>query len=557
MAPTSQRPRSIVLWCPDWPVVALCREHGIGFDESIVLTDAGVVHSCSPAARREGVRRGLRVREAQLRAPGARVAKYDPVRDVRSFEPVVRQIEQAVPGLQVIRPGTVAMRARGPVRYYGSEEAAARALLETVTASDVPGACIGIADGPFAAEQAARVAGWGARAGNAGPGGAGPGGADPGVDAPGGPGGSSTAERVQIVEPGASAVFLAPFPVSLVVDARTATLLTRLGIRTLGEFAALSIDDVRRRFGASGVFAHARATGNELSTVLGRTPPPEYEVTQEFEPPLDRIDQLAFALRVKADEFIDRMRQARLVCTAIHVEIVDDRGGQSNRSWLHPRWFTSADVIDRVRWQLQGSGGADQGLGAPIAKVRVIPERVDSTGNHEEGLWGGGPDERVHHVLTRVQSILGHEGVLTAAVGGGRMLAERQILVPWGDRAPKVSAAPWPGSLPLLAPASVFPVPVPVQVSDASGSPVAIDARGAIVAPPATFAVPAGAGALGVAPQAPRKVRAWAGPWPVVDRWWDAARARRIHRFQIVDFDGCAWLLVRSADGWWAEARYD
>ncbi|HEU5223255.1 MAG TPA: DNA polymerase Y family protein [Candidatus Lumbricidophila sp.] len=520
-----QHSRSIVLWCPDWPVVALCRESGWGFDEAIVLTEAGAVHSCSPAARRDGVRRGLRVREAQLRAPGARVAKYDQVRDMRAFEPVVRQIEQAVPGLQVIRPGTVAMRARGPVRYYGSEVAAARALLDTVAASDVPGACVGIADGPFAAEQAARVA--------------------------------RVTDQVRLVEPGASAAFLAPFPVSLVVDARRATLLMRLGIRTLGEFAALGADDVRRRFGASGVFAHARATGNELSTVLGRTPPPEYEVTQAFEPPLDRIDQLAFALRVKADEFIDRMRKARLVCTAIHVEIVDDRGGQSNRSWLHPRWFTSADVIDRVRWQLQGSGGADQRLGAPIAQVRVMPERVDSTGNHEAGLWGGGPEERVHHVLTKVQSILGHEGVLTAAVGGGRMLAERQILVPWGDRAPKVTAAPWPGSLPLLAPASVFPVPVPVQVSDASGAPVAIDDRGAIVEPPATFAVPAAATALGVAPQAPRKVQAWAGPWPVVDRWWDATRARRIHRFQLIDGDGCAWLLVRSADGWWAEARYD
>ena len=52
-------------------------------------------------------------------------------------------------------------------------------------------------------------------------------------------------------------------------------------------------------------------------------------------------------------------------------------------------------------------------------------------------------------------------------------------------------------------------------------------------------------------------VRAWAGPWPVVERWWDAEHAKRVHRFQIVDDDGCAWLLVRDDEGWWAEARYD
>ena len=75
-----------------------------------------------------------------------------------------------------------------------------------------------------------------------------------------------------------------------------------------------------------------------------------------------------------------------------------------------------------------------------------------------------------------------------------------------------------------------------------------IDTRGVISAKPERFAL---AGAE------PAPVRAWAGPWPVVERWWDAEHARRVHRFQIVDDDGCAWLLVRDDEGWWAEARYD
>ncbi|MFF2369328.1 DNA polymerase Y family protein [Agromyces sp. NPDC058110] len=537
---TPEPGRTIVLWCPDWPIRAVCRETGLDEGEPIALVAQGLVFACSAEARRHGVARGLKLREAQLRSPGLLVLDYDAELDVRVFEPVVRQVEQTVPGVQVLRPGTLAMRARGPARYYGSERAAASALLATLDGLGLAGARVGIADGPFTAEQAARA----------------------GIDGDG--------DGVHVVGPGASAAFIAPLPVALVADPRTTTLLNRLGVRTLGEFAALPEADVRRRFGAAGAFAHDRASGREQARVLARTPPPEFEVEQHFEPPLDRIDQLAFAFRVNAETFIQRMRDVRLVCTGLRVELDDERGGHSSRSWLHPRWFTPADVVDRVRWQLQGSGTADAGLASPIVRLRVIPERIDSTGNHEDGLWGGGPDERVHHGLTRVQSMLGHDAVVTASVGGGRMLADRQVLVPWGDRAPERGArnaadAPWPGSLPALAPASVFRERRPVALLDARGAEVSIDARGSISSAPERFAVGGAPGSVpGTAGAARRTdgfgavpVRAWAGPWPVVERWWDPAAAKRVHRFQIVDDDGCAWLLVRDGDGWWAEARYD
>ncbi|WP_341769705.1 DNA polymerase Y family protein [Agromyces protaetiae] len=489
---------------------------GIVRENPVALIEAGLVHSCSPSARAEGVARGIRLREAQLRCPALVVLPYDAALDARAFEPVVRAIEAAVPGVQLVRPGTLAMRARGPVRYYGGEEAAARALLATAAEAGVEAAQVGIADGPFAAEQAAR--------------------------------GTRSGEAVGIVPAETSAAFLAPLPVRLVADARTATLLNRLGVRTLGEFAALPEADVRRRFGAAGAFAHDLAAGREATRVVPRTPPPEFAVEQEFEPPLDRVDQLAFAFRVRADEFVDRLRASRLVCTALRIDLDDERGGHSSRAWLHPRWFTAADVVDRLRWQLQGAASAEAGLASPVVRVRVVPERVDSTGDHEDGLWGGGPDERIHHGLTRVQSLLGHDAVVTAAIGGGRMLADRQVLVPWGDRAPTASTAPWPGSLPTLAPASVFRERPAVRLLDAAGESVAIDARGSVSAPPATFAFAGGA---------PGPVTAWAGPWPIVERWWDAEHARRVHRFQIVDGEGCAWLLVLGEGGWQAEARYD
>ncbi|QTX04751.1 DNA polymerase Y family protein [Agromyces archimandritae] len=523
--------RTIVLWCPDWPVHAASSQAGLDADAAVALIDRGLVYACSAAARSEGVRRGLKLREAQLRSPALTVLDYDAALDARVFEPVIRLVEATVPGVQIIRPGTLAMRARGPARYYGGEEAAAEALLATAERAGVQGSRIGIADGAFAAEQAARASG--------------------------------AAGRTGIVPAGEAAAFIAPLPVGLLVDERTATLLHRLGIRTLGELAALPEADVRRRFGAAGAFAHARASAREDARVRARTPPPDHEVEARYEPPLDRIDALAFAFRTRAEEFENRLRAAKLVCTALRVEIVDDRGGRSEREWLHPRWFTAADVVDRVRWQLQGGGSADRGLAAPIAHVRIAPARVDDAAAHETGLWGGGPDERVHHGLTRVQSMLGHDAVVTGSVGGGRMLADRQVFVPWGDRLPpSTRERPWPGSLPGQAPSSVFRDRAPVLVLDAAGEPVRVDERGAISAPPERFAPPASAGKHGPkgaheAHGGERRVQAWAGPWPVVERWWDAEAARRLYRFQLVDDAGQAWLLVLDETGWRAEARYD
>jgi protein ImuB len=142
--------------------------------------------------------------------------------------------------------------------------------------------------------------------------------------------------------------------------------------------------------------------------------------------------------------------------------------------------------------------------------------------------------------------------VLTATIGGGRVLAERQQLVPWGDRATGAAGAkqPWPGSLPAPAPATVFEARRTVGVFSSGGEPIRVDDRGTVTAQVALFS------ATGSIRDA-REVSAWAGPWPILERWWDARQHRSIQRFQIVDADGTAWLLMLDGEEWSAEARYD
>ncbi len=121
--------RSMVLWVPDWPIIALTRSTRLDPATPLALIEKGHVFACSPAARAEGVKRGLRVREAQSRCTSLHVQPYDPVIDHRAFDTVITAIEQLMPGVQLLRPGRCAIRARGPARYYGGEKPAGLSLI--------------------------------------------------------------------------------------------------------------------------------------------------------------------------------------------------------------------------------------------------------------------------------------------------------------------------------------------------------------------------------------------------------------------------------------------
>jgi protein ImuB len=487
-------------------------------DAPVAVLAKGRVLASSAAARAEGIRRGLKARDAQSRCPELVVLKYDPVIDARSFDPVISCLE-------ALTPGMCAVKARGPSRFYGSESAAAEKLLDRLETFDVPGGRVGIADGPFAAEQAARA--------------------------------SSAQTRVLVIPQDGSAEFLAPITVDALEQPALTDLLRRLGLRSLGAFAELPATEVLTRFGPDGAFAHRLARGYDDRPVVSRQVPPELSRKLDFEPSVDRVDQVAFAVRAVADELIGQLAALGLVCTTLRVEVGTESGRIHEREWLHPRWFSAADLVDRVRWQLQGSGTATSELTSPVVRIRLIPEEVDPVGAHADGLWGGGPDERIHRALSRVQSMLGHGAVASVVIGGGRGFAERQTLVPWGDRPvpARPPELPWPGSMPAPAPTTVYPSPRPALVLAADGRQVSVSARGILSGAPAAFRLEPGPQVADSNKLHP--VTAWAGPWPVEERWWDEEAENRLARFQLVSAEGRAWLFAVRNNHWWIEASYD
>jgi protein ImuB len=522
----------LLVRCPDWPVIA-AGIVGI-VDAMSPYTPVAVLHAnrvlaCSPAARGEGVTRGLRKREAQSRCPELTVVPADPARDARAFEPVVAAVEQVAAGVEVLRPGACALAVRGPARYFGGEHQAAERILEQIAQECHVQAQVGIADGVFAADQAARTG--------------------------------------RVVPPGQSPRFLAGLDIGVLAvtdqgsvrPARSEliSLLRRLGIRTLGAFAALPAGDVLARFGLDAALAHRLAAGADDRPLAVRRPPPDLAVAEEFDEPLDRVDVAAFAARTLAERMHDALAGHGLACTRLGIEAVTAHGQELHRTWRHDGLLTAADVTDRVRWQLEGwlnrgvsRTGPPARPTAGIRRLRLVPDGVLAHLAQQPGLWGepGPGRQRAHRALARVQGLLGPDSVLTAVLRGGRAPRDQVCLVPWGDERPPPDPAPWPGHLPPPAPATVLPEPVPATVHDDRGRPVTVSARLRLSAAPAR---------VGVEDTPPVGVTGWAGPWPVEERWWAPAEAHRAARFQVCLTDGRALLLTRSGGAWRVEAVYD
>ncbi|SFS01822.1 protein ImuB [Agrococcus baldri] len=500
-----------VLRVPDWPVV-VARQTGALPAGGEQGAPGAIVHAlrivaCDEGARVDGVRVGMRVRDAQAAAPMLALAQADPVGEALAFEQIVRTVLTVVPAAQPIGDGALAFRMRGASRFYGSEPRAIEAVRGALAQLGLV-AAFGVADDRFTAELAAGTAA-------------------------GTPGGEV------IVPADRSRDFLGPLPVGVLGDDELPSMLHRLGVHTLAGFAQLPDDSIRDRFGAAGVIALARARGLDDRRIDDTGLGEERALRLVFEPGIEGVAELALAVREPVDRFVRQLAEQRLVCSEIRIVLRGEEGRVSERLWRQPGFLRAGDIVDRMRWQLTESE-----LGSALVEVQALPERLDAQASHMPGLWGGGGiDDRTKHALERLQSMLGREAVLTAATGGGRLLAERGVLTPWGDAAPIPSAGPWPGALPAPRPSVVFRPPLPVLLTDAAGLPVEPDALDVREASPAVFSPPAAAR---------RRVVAWAGPWPIRRR----ELGDTVHRVQLLDGEGEAWVLLHADGAWLAEGRY-
>ena len=503
----------MVVWGPDWPVVVG------GLPGPVAVVEGGRVLACSQPARQAGVRRRMPVRQAQARCAGLQILARDRAAEARAFERVARVLEQVTPRLEVLRPGLVALPEDGPARYAGDRRALARRIGELLDQEAVTG-CVGSAQTLFAAALAAR--------------------------------------RSVLVPGGATARFLEPHPVGVLGRPRLAELLVRLGVETLGAFAALPAGQVLGRFGSEGAAAQRVARGLELRPLDTRVPSRSLSAAEEFDPPADLMEPLVFAASRLAEQLHQQLAGAGAVCGQVEITARLVGGRELTRVWRHEGRLSTLALAERVRWQLQaweqaGELGESGGAGDPlleegITELRLVPHQLGAATGRQGALWGQEGLEELERTAARLQARLGLGAVVRVRLTGGRGPGERVERVPFGDVVePRPGGeGPWPGQLPGPHPTAVYPVMPGARLLDEAGFAVSVTGRSEVSAVPAVLHVQ-GRRALAVT--------GWSGPWTVDEAWWDPAQALRAARLLAVT-DGGAWLLRLERAHWWVEAWY-
>jgi protein ImuB len=223
-----------------------------------------VVGEVSAPAEAFGVVRGMRLGEAMSRCPALRLVPPDP-EGVRSlWNAVLDRLEGIGAAVESDRAGAAFFDAGGLHGIHGGDLAGVLAAARRALGA---GARFGAGPSRFAAHAAALQARPRRRRGR--PSGAGL------------AGGASAPAGVVLVEEAAVRDFLAPLPVSLL---RTRfelqalpEVLERLGIRTLGEVAALPTRAVAERFGHPGLLALDLSQGRDTPLEPRRPPEPVAE----------------------------------------------------------------------------------------------------------------------------------------------------------------------------------------------------------------------------------------------------------------------------------------
>lgn len=245
------------------------------------------VLDATPEAIAQGIRPGQGLREAVALCPQAVVLSPHPNREQAVSEQILADLERLSPAVEADdgRPGCYAIDLSGLERSLGPPRQAAERLLVAAPAPLRPRA--GVATSKFTAWVAACQA-------------------RPGT--------------VRVVAPAATEAFLAPAPISLLpLDLATLRSLEHVGIRTLGDLAALSPSAVAARFGPTGRQAWELARGDDREPVRPRLLPETVHESLTLPAPVASQEALLFAMTRLVLRAFDRttlrnrhVRQARL-----------------------------------------------------------------------------------------------------------------------------------------------------------------------------------------------------------------------------------------------------
>jgi DNA polymerase-4 len=342
-----------VLYCtiPHFAAALMRRDDpGLGGRPLVLIGPEGRVFGVSAEAAACGVIVGLTARTAEVRCPEAHLLEADVARCREELETLLQVLELASPRVEPHGWEAAYVDLGDSVRDHASAVAfcgeIGRAVRGELGENLQP--AMGWDNSKFTAQAAAR---------------------------------RTRPGHLKAVAAVRERAFLRPLPVTLLPLADdTLRRLCFLGLRTLGQYAALPAAAVEQQFGRAGKVAYRYARGEDDRPVVPRWQAPRLTAEVELETPLAERKRLMAALRHLVSPLLAELRGKLQACRQVRLTVHFDDGSaqEKTRTFLLPTAEegrvirTLEQLLDGMCWRTGPSTGLRTGcIGLAIALEQI------------------------------------------------------------------------------------------------------------------------------------------------------------------------------------------
>lgn len=467
----------------------------------------------------------------------------DVIKSGDNFAAIISELDRITAMCEIDDHNSFLFPVRGPARYFGGEDALVRHVHQTMLSVLPDATCaIGVGDSRFVARLASIHS------------------HDSGIPV--------------VVPSGDTQSLLRSLPVRALLEhahipADVVAVFQHLGLHTLGHVVDLGETPIIDRFGVTGRHVFAIATGKDVDFFVPSEGHPSVVVECDFDnlshhglsDAMNDSSIVVSMAQQSITQFVQRVSSHGLQCLRLRISCETDHGEHNERIWCDTRGFAESSITERFSWQLHHWLRKHDDPDHPTSYITSATfEALECRDISVDAitLWDVRADntERVIRALSR--AVVADEKVrVTVPVWrGGRDISTYELIDAaqcdlHDDGSRKVGdGIDWNGGLPAPRPITLCDSPMPVVLCDSSARHIVVTGRHELSSDPARVCFPDGTS---------WNVVAWAGPWPVEERWWDPQRWRRHARLQVLASNGIetvTWLLSVESRQWKIAAVY-
>jgi nucleotidyltransferase/DNA polymerase involved in DNA repair len=227
---------------------------------------------------------------------------------------------------------------------------------------------------------------------------------------------AARARRGRLLRVDDARAFLAPLPSrELALDAEQMERLDLLGLRTLGDVAAIGPRELESQLGREGRRAVLLARGLEPDRLDPWRPPMYTSTYRQFDDPVEDREALLFVARALCDDLAEELGLRGAGARRVRVRLrLEDTDEESRDSIVRHPLSSAAELFGLV-----GSWIKEWQPAAPIDEMWIELPVLETAGRRQLRLWAGGDgtSEEVVAALERLEERFGEGTVTQVPVG--------------------------------------------------------------------------------------------------------------------------------------------